>query len=65
MLERNGIPPAAATLLCGGREVGKQLAASPQVNLLSFTGSEAAGKKVAQVVAARFGKVRELCLPAR
>ena len=58
VLERNGIPPAAAALVCGGREVGKRLAASPQVDLLSFTGSEAAGKKVAQVVAGRFGKVR-------
>lgn len=57
VLEENGLPAGIATLVCGGTEVGDTLASSPQVDLLSFTGSEQVGKMVGTTVQNRFGKV--------
>lgn len=56
VLEKNGFPGAIASLLCGGGEPGKALVESRDVDLLSFTGSEARGREVAMTVAGRFGK---------
>ena len=44
-------------MICGGADVGAEMARHPQVKLLSFTGSSQIGKKVDQVVRQRFGKV--------
>ncbi|KAI9228258.1 MAG: alpha-aminoadipic semialdehyde dehydrogenase-like protein [Piptocephalis tieghemiana] len=57
VLERNGLPGAIASLVTGGAEVGTAMAKDPRVDLLSFTGSTATGKKVALDVQERFGRV--------
>ncbi|KAL7422682.1 hypothetical protein Q5752_001973 [Cryptotrichosporon argae] len=56
VLERNDLPGAAASLVCGGVEVGKELVGSAEVDMVSFTGSEKVGKEVGKVVQDRFGK---------
>ncbi|KAG8716772.1 hypothetical protein FRC08_008827 [Ceratobasidium sp. 394] len=57
VLERNGVDPAVAGLVCGREDVGKAVVASPAVDMVSFTGSEAVGKIVGKEVQDRFGKV--------
>ncbi|HOU41419.1 MAG TPA: aldehyde dehydrogenase family protein [Promineifilum sp.] len=44
------------TLAVGGPDVGRQLVADGRLPLISFTGSTASGRAVAQAVAARLGK---------
>jgi aldehyde dehydrogenase (NAD+) len=44
------------TLAVGGPEVGRQLVADERLPLISFTGSTATGRAVAQAVAARLGR---------
>eukprot|EP00760_Papus_ankaliazontas_P028431 PhM_4_TR3707/c0_g1_i1/m.62847/K14085/ALDH7A1; aldehyde dehydrogenase family 7 member A1 len=56
VLLRNNINPAIATLACGGSDVGEALVKDTRIPLVSFTGSCAAGQKVGQVVAGRFGR---------
>ncbi|KAF9233895.1 NAD-aldehyde dehydrogenase [Melanogaster broomeanus] len=41
VLERNGIPGAVSTLVTGGKDVGEAVVESADVQLVSFTGSEA------------------------
>ena len=56
-LARFGDAPADLhQILIGGRAVGEVLAASPDVPLVSATGSTAMGRALAPVVAARFGR---------
>ena len=50
------LPPIFTLLIDAGRDAGARLAADPRVSLLSFTGSSAVGKQIAQVVAGRFGR---------
>jgi aldehyde dehydrogenase (NAD+) len=52
-----GAPPAVGGLVLGGREIGKALVDSPQVALVSATGSTRMGREVGPRVAARFGRV--------
>jgi aldehyde dehydrogenase (NAD+) len=56
VLARFGYDGVFALLLDPGKEVAERLAADPRVNLLSFTGSSAVGRRMAQAVAARMGK---------
>lgn len=56
VLEANKLPGALSALLCGGGEAGQTLVESKEVDLLSFTGSEARGRLVGMAVAGRFGK---------
>jgi aldehyde dehydrogenase family 7 protein A1 len=56
VLEENGLPGAAASLVTGDIDVGKTLVASPQLPLISFTGSERVGREVGRNVQDRFGK---------
>ncbi|ORY35667.1 Aldehyde/histidinol dehydrogenase [Naematelia encephala] len=56
VLERNGLPGAVASLVCGGVDVGKEVVGNPSVDLVSFTGSERVGKEVGKAVQDRFGK---------
>ena len=51
-----GYPPAIATLLCGGKDIGENLTQDSRIELVSFTGSTEVGRKVSQIVAGRFGK---------
>ena len=48
--------PAIFQLLIAGSEAGARLAADPRIALLSFTGSTAVGRQIAQTVAARLGR---------
>ncbi|KAI6145038.1 NAD-aldehyde dehydrogenase [Pisolithus tinctorius] len=56
VLEKNGIPGAASALVSGGKDVGEALVGSPDIPLVSFTGSEAVGRVVGKAVQSRFGK---------
>jgi aldehyde dehydrogenase (NAD+) len=51
-----GVPPAVLNLVAGGTEVGTALAASPQLPLISATGSIRMGEQVAVTVAGRLGR---------
>ncbi|PFH53437.1 hypothetical protein AMATHDRAFT_54467 [Amanita thiersii Skay4041] len=57
VLEDNGVPGAVAGLVTGGKDCGETLVGSQEVELVSFTGSEAVGQIVSRNVASRFGKV--------
>jgi len=50
------VPEGLSQLLIGGRDVGEALAASPQVAVVSATGSSRMGRQVAVKVAERFGR---------
>ncbi|KAF8323695.1 NAD-aldehyde dehydrogenase [Clavulina sp. PMI_390] len=56
VLEKNGLPGAAAGLLCGDVPVGEGLVGSKLVDMVSFTGSERVGRIVGKNVQDRFGK---------
>jgi aldehyde dehydrogenase (NAD+) len=56
VLERQQAPPIFQLLLDHGSENGQRLAADARIALLSFTGSTAVGRQIAQVVAARLGR---------
>ena len=60
VVEELALPPVFA-LAIGGHEAGQALAADARVSLLSFTGSSAVGRSVAQTVGARFGKALLEC----
>ncbi|MEM8944899.1 MAG: aldehyde dehydrogenase family protein [Planctomycetota bacterium] len=50
------VPPGISNLVIGGVDVGRRLAASQQLPLISATGSIPMGRAVAQAVAARLGR---------
>jgi aldehyde dehydrogenase (NAD+) len=50
------LPPIFTLLIDSGRETAARLAADPRIPLVSFTGSSAVGRQIAQVVAGRFGR---------
>jgi aldehyde dehydrogenase (NAD+) len=56
VLKRHSAPAIFQLLIDGGTELGARLAADRRVNLLSFTGSTAVGRQIAQSVAARLGR---------
>jgi aldehyde dehydrogenase (NAD+) len=56
VLKQYNAPPVFQLLLDEGRELGTRLVADRRVNLLSFTGSTAVGRDIAQKVGARLGK---------
>src|SRR3954471_19685489 len=59
ILARAGIPAGVFNLAMGrGSVVGEALSTSPEVDAVSFTGSVATGKRVAQNCAARLAKVQ-------
>ena len=54
---RAGLPPGVLNLVVGpGRVVGERLLHDPRVRGVTFTGSQVVGARVAQALAARFGK---------
>jgi aldehyde dehydrogenase family 7 protein A1 len=57
VLERNGLPGALCSVLTGGASIGEAIAKSPEIDLVSFTGSTKVGKHVRDIVHARFGRV--------
>jgi aldehyde dehydrogenase (NAD+) len=56
VLKQYNAPPVFQLLLDEGRELGSRLVTDRRVNLLSFTGSTAVGRDIAQRVGARLGK---------
>jgi len=56
IIEELSLPPIFTLLIDAGRDAGARLTADPRVALLSFTGSSAVGRQIAQVVAGRFGR---------
>jgi acyl-CoA reductase-like NAD-dependent aldehyde dehydrogenase len=59
ILARAGLPAGVFNLVIGsGRQVGRTLVASPRVDAVTFTGSEAMGAQVRQQAVARGAKVQ-------
>ncbi|MFI4869102.1 MAG: aldehyde dehydrogenase family protein [Steroidobacterales bacterium] len=56
VLKRHNAPPVFQLLIDAGTELGARLAADARVSLVSFTGSTAVGRQIAQTVAARLGR---------
>ncbi|KAH9500842.1 Alpha-aminoadipic semialdehyde dehydrogenase [Bulinus truncatus] len=56
VLEKNKIPGAVCSLVCGGADIGELMSKDERVNLVSFTGSTNVGHKVSLTVQDRFGK---------
>ncbi|MFR9728869.1 aldehyde dehydrogenase family protein [Saccharopolyspora sp. MS10] len=54
IFEEAGLPPGALQLLPGGVEVGSALIDAPQVRVVSFTGSTAAGRVIGERAARTF-----------
>ncbi len=58
IVDRAGVPPGVFNFLTGaGPVVGEALAKHPEVDMVSFTGSTAAGRRVAELAAATVKKV--------
>ncbi len=55
--EAVGFPPGVINLVTAGRETSDYLVHRPQLDKVSFTGSLAAGKRIASVCGARIGRV--------
>ena len=60
VVEALDLPPVFAVCVCDN-ELAPELVADSRIALVSFTGSSAVGRDVAQKVAARFGKVLLEC----
>jgi aldehyde dehydrogenase (NAD+) len=56
VLEAEGFGGLISLCIGSGREVGNRMLGDPRVPLVSFTGSTSVGRKVAETVAARFGR---------
>ncbi|OBB59942.1 aldehyde dehydrogenase [Mycobacterium sp. 852013-51886_SCH5428379] len=57
-VEEAGLPPGVVNLVSGsGRVVGERIAAHPDVDLVSFTGSTGVGQRVAELAARSVKKV--------
>mmetsp|Transcript_68530 Transcript_68530/g.95285 ORF Transcript_68530/g.95285 Transcript_68530/m.95285 type:complete len:148 (+) Transcript_68530:2-445(+) len=56
VLEKNKIHPGVVTVVMGGKDIGEMLVNDRRVELISFTGSTAVGRKVSRAVSERFGK---------
>lgn len=58
ILEEAGVPPGVANLVTGyGPEVGQPLVTHPDVDMVSFTGSQAVGKQIAASAGAQLKRV--------
>lgn len=56
ILERHGYPPVFSLFIDGGTALAEKFVADRRVPLISFTGSTAVGRRVAERVAARLGR---------
>lgn len=57
VFEKNNLPPALCTLVCGDADVGIAMSKDQNLPLVSFTGSTQVGLKVATEVQNRFGNL--------
>ncbi|WP_218642034.1 aldehyde dehydrogenase family protein [Burkholderia sp. SRS-W-2-2016] len=59
IISRSGLPSGVFNMLIGpGRVVGDAILRSPQVDAITFTGSESTGRRVAQIAAERLIRVQ-------
>lgn len=56
VLEKNGLPGAIFTCICGGANIGEAIAKDARIPLVSFTGSTKVGQLVQNHVNSRFGR---------
>jgi len=56
IIEEMALPPIFTLLVDAKRDAAMRLATDPRVALVSFTGSSAVGRQIAQTVAGRFGR---------
>jgi aldehyde dehydrogenase (NAD+) len=54
--EELALPPIFTLVIDAGRDAATRLATDPRVPLVSFTGSSAVGRQIAQTLAGRFGR---------
>jgi benzaldehyde dehydrogenase (NAD) len=57
LFEEAGLPAGALHVLPGGADVGEALVTEPAVNMISFTGSAAVGRRVGELAARQLKKV--------
>jgi aldehyde dehydrogenase (NAD+) len=57
VFDRAGFPPGVVNLVTGGPATGEELVTHPAVDAISFTGSVAAGSRVAELAAADLKRV--------
>ncbi|MEN8336442.1 aldehyde dehydrogenase family protein [Acinetobacter baumannii] len=59
IISRSGLPAGVFNMLIGpGRKVGDTIIRSPDVNAITFTGSEGTGRQVAEIAASRLVRVQ-------
>lgn len=58
IVQESGVPEGAHQLVHGGPDVARALAGSPDIQMISLTGSTAAGRAVAELAAATLKKVQ-------
>ncbi|MBA3302390.1 MAG: aldehyde dehydrogenase [Acidimicrobiia bacterium] len=56
-LESAGLPPGVVSIVPAGREVGEHLVTHPDVDKVAFTGSTAAGRRIASLCGERLRRV--------
>ncbi|MEB3031803.1 aldehyde dehydrogenase [[Mycobacterium] nativiensis] len=56
-LEAAGVPDGVVNILPAGREVGEHLVRHPGIDKIAFTGSTAAGKRIASICGERIARV--------
>lgn len=56
VLEANNLPGSICSLVTGGAEIGEAIANSKDIDIVSFTGSTAVGRRVGEAVQSRFGQ---------
>ncbi|MCO5580298.1 hypothetical protein L7F22_034164 [Adiantum nelumboides] len=56
VLERNNLPGAIFTTVCGGAEIGEAISRDSRIALASFTSSSKVGRIVQSQVSSRFGR---------
>lgn len=56
VLEANGMPGSICSLVTGGADIGEAIAKHKDIDIVSFTGSTAVGRKVGEIVQSRFGQ---------
>ncbi|GAA1133079.1 aldehyde dehydrogenase [Nocardioides aquiterrae] len=57
LLQEAGVPHGVVNIVAGGREVGEHLVSHPGVDKVAFTGSTAAGRKIAAVCGQQLKRV--------